>query len=352
MPDALIAITIVWGFVFLYAIMATMDFGAGFWSMVYLNQSNSNATKIANSYLSPTWEVTNTFIVGLVIAIYSLFPGAAYTIGTILIVPASLILLLLSIRSAFLVFSHSVKEYRVILTYISGITGVIIPGLLISVLPITHLGFIEGEARSESLNLADLFSSPNEYAFFFFGILSTLFLSSLLLSDYSKQADDLDAYKIYRRDAIITGPLAVLASFWIMVTMKQEARWLYDRMMEDRLLLWLSLLFFLIGGIALFLPYFSKKEVKGMPRLGVVAIVIQYLLASYVYGKAHLPYIIYPDVTITEGFTDPTSFRAVFVTYIIGFAILVPGFYYFWTIFMKDQRKNQRRNQAAEKGNS
>lgn len=38
MTNALIAITILWGFVFIYAIMASMDFGAGFWSMVYLNR--------------------------------------------------------------------------------------------------------------------------------------------------------------------------------------------------------------------------------------------------------------------------------------------------------------------------
>lgn len=339
MSDALIAITIVWGFVFLYGIMATMDFGAGFWSMVYINHEKTKATKIANSYLSPTWEVTNTFIVGVVVAIYSLFPGAAYTLGTVLIIPGSLILLLLSIRSAFLVFSHSVDQYEKVLTYVSGVSGLIIPGLLISVLPISHLGFIEGGRGAESLNLAKLFTSPNEYAFLIFGVVSTLFLSSLLLSDYSKQVDEPVAYKVYRRDAMITGPIAIVMALLIMYTLKSEANWLYVRMMEDQVLLVSSLACFVIAGVALYLPYFSKQEVKGMPRLAVVAVVIQYLIASYVYGKAHLPYIIYPEITINSGFTDPTSFRSVFVTYIVGFVILVPGFYYFWSIFMKDQRK-------------
>lgn len=348
MADALIAITIVWGFVFLYGIMATMDFGAGFWSMVYINHEQTNATKIANSYLSPTWEVTNTFIVGVVVAIYSLFPGAAYTIGTVLIVPGSLILLLLTIRSAFLVFSHSVEQYEKLLTYITGITGLIIPGLLISVLPITHLGVVEGERGSETLNLFQLFTNPNEYAFLGFGIFSTLLLSSLLLSDYAKQVDEPIAYKVYRRDAMITGPLAIVLAFMIMYTLKNEASWLYVRMMEDRTLLLLSLLLFVVAGVALYLPYFSKRDVKGMPRVAVIAVVTQYLIASYVYGKAHLPYMIYPNVTITSGFTDPTSFRAVFITYIVGFAILVPGFYYFWSIFMRDQRKKIKKKHISQ----
>lgn len=348
MSDALIGITIVWGFVFLYGIMATMDFGAGFWSMVYMNHEQTRATKIANSYLSPTWEVTNTFIVGVVVAIYSLFPGASYTIGTVLIIPGSLILLLLTVRSAFLVFSHSVDQYEKLLTYISGITGLIIPGLLISVLPISHLDLVEGTRGNETLNLVKLFTNPNEYAFLGFGILSTLFLSSVLLSDYSKQVDEPVAYKVYRRDAMITGPLAIVMAFLIMYTLKNEANWLYTEMMKDRLLLLFSLIFFIIAGLALYLPYFSNRDVKGMPRIAVVSIVVQYLIASYVYGKAHLPYIIYPNITITSGFTDPTSFRTIFITYIVGFAILVPGFYYFWSIFMKDQRKKLKRKQTHE----
>ncbi|MFE3974514.1 cytochrome d ubiquinol oxidase subunit II [Peribacillus sp. YIM B13481] len=76
----------------------------------YIKKEETNAKKIANSYLSPTWEVTNTFVVGLVIAICSLFPDAVFPIGEALIVPASLILVLLCIMSAFLVFSHSLDK--------------------------------------------------------------------------------------------------------------------------------------------------------------------------------------------------------------------------------------------------
>lgn len=338
MTDALLAITVLWGFVFIYAVMATMDFGAGFWSMIYINKEKTKATNIANRYLSPTWEVTNTFIVALVVAIYSLFPNAAYTLGTILLIPGSMILLLLALRSAFLVFSNIATEYKKPLTYISGITGILIPGLLISVLPITHGQFVDYENGTANLNLMRLFTSPNEYAFIGFAITSTLFLSSLLLADYSKTAEEMDAYRVYRRDGMILGPISLLMAFLIMITLKAEAPWLYNRMMEDLPLLLLSIGLFLLGGIGLFFPSFWKKGVLGMPRLSVVAVTAQYLVASYVYGKAHLPYIVYPNVTIQSAFTDPNSFRAVFITYIVGFAILFPGFIYFWSLFMHDKK--------------
>ncbi|MCM3725497.1 cytochrome d ubiquinol oxidase subunit II [Neobacillus cucumis] len=337
MLDVYLAVTVLWGFVFIYAVMATMDFGAGFWSMFYINREKNKATNIANRYLSPTWEVTNTFIVALVVAVYSLFPRGAYTLGTILLIPGSLILLLLSIRSAFLVFSNIADEYKKPLTYISGICGILIPGLLISVLPITHGEYVHFSNNRQTLDLAGLFSSPNEYAFFGFAISSTLFLSSLLLADYSKASEEFDAYKAYRRDALFIGPVSLLMAFLIMITLKSEAAWIYNKMMNDLPFLYLSLAFFLIGGLGLLLPS-TKTKIKGWPRLSVIAITIQYLLASYVYGKAHLPYIVYPRVTIHSAFTDPNSFRAIFITYIVGFAILFPGFIYFWSLFMNDKR--------------
>ncbi|MEH7414623.1 cytochrome d ubiquinol oxidase subunit II [Neobacillus drentensis] len=337
MLDVYLAVTVLWGFVFIYAVMATMDFGAGFWSMFYINREKTKATNIANRYLSPTWEVTNTFIVALVVAVYSLFPRGAYTLGTILLIPGSLILLLLSIRSAFLVFSNIADEYKKPLTYISGICGILIPGLLISVLPITHGEYVHFSTNRQTLDLAGLFSSPNEYAFFGFALTSTLFLSSLLLADYSKASEEFDAYNAYRRDALIIGPISLLMAFLIMITLKSEAAWIYNKMMNDLPFLYLSLAFFLIGGLGLLIPS-TKTKIRGWPRLSVIAITIQYLLASYVYGRAHLPYIVYPEVTIHSAFTDPNSFRAIFVTYIVGFAILFPGFIYFWSLFMNDKR--------------
>lgn len=314
-----------------------MDFGAGFWSMIYIHKTKTKATNIANRYLSPTWEVSNTFIVALVVAVYSLFPKAAYTLGTVLLIPGSIILLLLTLRSAFLVFSHVAEEYKKPLTYVSGICGILIPGLLISVLPITHGNFVDFSNGRQDLNLAKLFSSLNEYAFIGFAISSTLFLSSLLLADYSKASDEKEAYNTYRRDAIIMGPISLIMAFLIMLTLKNEAGWLYQKMLQDLPLLIISLLLFIVGGLGLILPSL-KQGYKGMPRLSVIAVTLQYMVASYVYGHAHLPYIVYPEVTIHTAFTDPNSFQAVFITYIVGFAILFPGFVYFWSLFMNDKR--------------
>jgi cytochrome d ubiquinol oxidase subunit II len=338
MSNELIAIAMLWIFVFVYSVAASIDFGTGFWSMVYINREQSKATRIANRYLSPSWEVTNVFVVLIVVGLVSFFPGATYTLGTVLLIPGSLILLLLAIRSAFLVYSHSVEGYEKPLAIISGISGLFIPALLILVLPVTQGGFIDTSNGREELLLGKLLTSASGLSYAAFAISSTFFLSSLLLADYSKVAGEKEAYDLYRRDAILNGPLSFFIALVLVASMKGEARWLYDNLLQHPGWLIASATAFFVGYTALWWPGGASSSFPGWPRVAVLGAVIQYLLASYAYGKAHLPYIVYPYITIESAFTHPNTFRALFVSYIVGFAILAPGFIYFWRMFMKDKR--------------
>ncbi len=336
MTDMLTAIAVIWIFVFVYAVAASIDFGAGFWSMIYMNKSQTKATSIANRYLSPSWEVTNVFIVMVVVALFSFFPDASFMLGTVLLIPGSAIILLLLVRSAFMVYAHSVQAYRRVLSVISGLSGLLIPALLISVLPITEGGYIRMGIDAPQLDLLHLFSSPHEYAFIAFSLTSTLFLSSLLLADYADVSDEKEAFRIYRRDGIILGPFSLMTALLTLLTMKKEAVWLYDTLTDRFALLLLSVVCFLIGYLALLKA--PDRLIFRTPRIAVVAVVVQYLIASYAYGVSHLPYIVYPQVTIQSGFTHPDTFRALFWVYLVGFAVLAPGFYFFWRMFLKDKR--------------
>ncbi|KEO84853.1 cytochrome d ubiquinol oxidase subunit II [Tumebacillus flagellatus] len=339
MSDELIAVSLLWLFVFVYAMAASIDFGAGFWSLIYLYRKENNMTQIANRYLSPSWEVTNVFIVLVVIGTVSFFPGATAVLGTVLLWPFSIGLLLLTLRSAFLVFSHAAeKKYARALSVISGATGVFLPMLLILVLPITYGGMIGTTDGRDQLLWGSLLSSASTYAYLAFAGLSTLFLSSLLLADYSHVSEDWRAYQVYRKDAIWLGPFAFLAAIFVIVTMARDAPWMYDNLQNNKGWILSSGVLYVLGYLALFTPRKAGSPAAGRPRLAVVATVFQYLLAATGYGEAHLPYIVYPSVTIQSGFTDESTFHALFVSYLVGFVVLTPGFWLFWRMFMRDKK--------------
>lgn len=340
MNEEVLAILVLWTFIFIYSIFGSIDFGAGFWAMVY-NEHRTFAGKIANRFLSPTWEITNVFLVLLVVAFVGFFPKGAFTLGTVLLIPISLILFLLSIRSAFMVFSYSVQGYRRAMFIISGISGVLIPALLITVLPVSQGGFIESVNGVDTLLLGKLFTSPSLYMYILFGLTSELFLSCLFLADYSRVSKQEGAYKLYRGNAMILGPSTLITAVITLWFIEPESGWLIDNLYDQKLWFILSTLAFLIGYSSL---WWKNKnfDLPGRPRVALLTVVLQYGLASYGYGMAHLPYIVYPSLTIYKAFTEKETFYSLMVMYAVGLAILTPGFYVFWRLFLKDKRYLQQ----------
>ncbi|MEK3884752.1 cytochrome d ubiquinol oxidase subunit II [Paenibacillus sp. PL2-23] len=337
MNHANIAIAILWAFIFAYAILGSVDFGAGFWALVFDRRSGTRAAQIANRYLSPSWEVTNVFLVLIAVALVGFFPRGAYWFGTILLVPVSLVLILLTIRSSFMVYSYSTEKFSRLLKWISGLTGVLIPGLLLSVLPISLGGFVKvsPDAQPELL-FGKLLQSPTEYAHLAFGITSELFLAALFLADYAHEAEEFHTYRIYRRAAMMIGPFTLLTAVLATYAMAPEAGWIVGRIESQWPWFMASVIFFAIG-YGFMLPR-HRPEAPGRPRLAVTFIIGQYFLASVGYGIAHLPYLIYPYLRIEDAVTNWASFRSLLVSYSIGVAVLAPGFYLFWRLFLKDKR--------------
>lgn len=337
MTHATMAITLLWAFIFAYAILGSVDFGAGFWSLVFDRHARTRAAQIANRYLSPSWEVTNVFLVLIAVALVGFFPKGAYWFGTVLIVPVCLVLVLLTVRSSFMVYSYSTLRFSRWLRWISGATGLLIPGLLLSVLPVSLGGFIAlAPDGAPSLLFGKLLLSPTEYAHLAFGISSELFLAALFLSDYAHEADEFATYRVYRKAALVVGPLTLITAVLATYSMAPEAAWIVSRIEAQGGWFFASIVSLAIGYSALWWPH--KPGARGRPRVAVTFVIGQYLLASIGYGLAHLPYLIYPHVTVEQAFTNNRMFYSLLVSYLIGTAVLAPGFYMFWRLFLKDKR--------------
>ena len=330
------SIALLWLFIFIYSIAGALDFGAGFWSMVYSGRGDTKAGEIANKYLSPAWEVTNVLLVMFVVALISFFPNATFTLGTVLMVPGNLILILLTIRTSFMVFAYSVEGYRKLLNQISGITGILIPALLVVVLPVTHGGLIETNNGILQLPLSNVFTSPSVYAFIGLAISMTLYLSALLLADYSNITGDHSAFLIYKRHGLWTGPLTILFGFLILFTIRTEANWLYTNVRQYTLWMILSVLSFIVGYWFLYKSPTSGESGSPGPRIAFFAVILQLLFASYAYGRAHLPYLVYPT-TIEESITNSAMYSALVVSYIVGTLFMLPGIIWHWRLFIRNR---------------
>ena len=96
------------GILFCYIIIASIDFGAGFFALhSKMTGNEKKVNHLIHRYLNPVWEVTNVFSFSFVGFIG--FPDSAKYLGTVLLVPGSIALILISIRSSFMLLKIMVK---------------------------------------------------------------------------------------------------------------------------------------------------------------------------------------------------------------------------------------------------
>lgn len=90
----------------------------------------------------------------------------------------------------------------------------------------------------------------------------------------------------------------------------------------------LSFLFF-VGAV-----YFIWKK----KRLGLsfIFVMLQFATAFYGYGAAHLPYLLYPHVTIYDSFTNDTMAITLIISFLAGLCLLVPSLYLLMRLFLFD----------------
>ena len=145
MSYEVLGITVLWIFLFGYLIVASIDFGAGFFS--YYSSVTGKRHLINNiieRYLSPVWEVTNVFLVFFFVGMVGFFPDTAYYYGTALLCRAAW---RSSCSRSGAPIMHSTnygtnKNNRFYML-LYGASGLLIPASLSTVMTISEGGYIE-----------------------------------------------------------------------------------------------------------------------------------------------------------------------------------------------------------------
>lgn len=214
----MIGITVLWIFLYGYLIVASIDFGAGFFSYYsMLTRKDHIINKIIDRYLSPVWEVTNVFLIFFIVGLVGFFPDTAYYYGTALLIPGGIALILLTIRGSFYAFANYGARKSRLYMFLYGATGLFIPASLSTVLTISEGGFIEETKEGIVFHADRLFTSPYSWSVVILAIVSILYISASFLTFYAHKAGDIPAMEQLRTYALFWSVPTILASllvFW------------------------------------------------------------------------------------------------------------------------------------------
>lgn len=324
----ILGITVLWLFLFGYVIVASIDFGAGFFNAYSLMTNRQHIlSNIIKRYLSPVWEITNVFFVFFFVGIVGFFPQTAYYYGTVLLVPASVALILLTIRGSYYAFeSYSGMAGHKGYAFMYGIAGLFIPASLSIVLTISEGGFVTMTGAGPVLLYKQLFTSPLAWAIVVLSVTAVLYISAVFLTWYAHYAGDQQATTLMRKYARIMSFPLIVSALGIIVEMRRTNNWHYENMVDVS---WL----FIISGM-LFLTTTALLWRKEKYGLAVWSMVLQFATAFFAYGISHYPYLLYPYVTVHESFTSTSMATAIVVAFIAGLCLLIPSMYLVVKLFI------------------
>ncbi|MCT1578556.1 cytochrome d ubiquinol oxidase subunit II [Oceanobacillus kimchii] len=326
----IIGISVLWLFLFGYVIVGSIDYGAGFFNAYSILTGKQHiVSKVIQRYLSPVWEVTNVFFVFFFVGIVGFFPETAFYFGTILLVPGSLALILLAIRGSYYAFESYGKKGHKGYAFMYGASGVLLPASLSIVLTISEGGFITISNGEPQLEYLDLFTSPLTWSIVVLSIIAVLYISSVFLTWYANETGDEGATNLMRKYALIWSVPLILAASGIIIELRFHNEEHFNNIID---LWWMFGISFLLWIGTVWLIWKRKNYIKAFWLL-----VGQFAFAFFGYGISHYPYLLYPYITISEGFTNQAMAISLIIAFILGMALLIPSLYLLLKLFLFDE---------------
>lgn len=322
-----LGISVLWIFLFGYVIVASIDFGAGFFNAYsLLVGKNHILTNVIQRYLSPVWEVTNVFLVFFFVGMVGFFPQTAFYYGTILLVPVSISLVLLAIRGSYYAFESYGSRGHVGYALTYGIAGLLIPASLSVVFAIAGGGFVNMVNGQPVLDYWALYTSPYAWSIVVLSIAAVLYISAVFLTWYAQKANDEEATSLMRKYALIWAAPLMVSALGIIYEMKSINPENYSNMVELWWLFAISAILFIITVVLLW-----RKKNYG---LAVGLLIAQFAFAFFAYGIAQYPYLLYPYLTIYDSFTSTQMAIALVIVFILGLSLLIPSLYLLLKLFL------------------
>ncbi|MDU3266160.1 MAG: cytochrome d ubiquinol oxidase subunit II, partial [Staphylococcus sp.] len=215
--------------------------------------------------------------------------------------------------------------------FLYGITGLLIPAALATVLTISEGGYINEQGNHFDLDWVQLLLSPFAWSVVFLAIVSVLYISSGFLTYYASKAKDKVAYKFMRQWFMFWGPPMIIISLFVFLSLRiQNSNHFYNAITHYWWMFAISFIFFLIAGIL--------NMIKKYHGLAFIMVILQMAFAFYGYGMSKLPYILYPYIKISDSGVNSSMGLALTIVFILGLLLLLPSLILLLRLFVFDKQ--------------
>jgi cytochrome d ubiquinol oxidase subunit II len=323
---------LIWLSLITYAALGGADFGGGIWDLFSLGPEQDDKRRMIVNALGPVWEANNVWLIYIVVGLYTAFPLAAATLATALFIPFSLALIGVVLRGASFAFrthfgnSVTLKE---VWGRAFGIASMVTPFLFGTCAAAVAGGQIHVPQGHIPVSLFRPWLTPFALVIGATALALCATIAPIYLTVESQKAKNEKLANTFRTRAFIGGGSFAVLGIVGLALAPSEAPLLWHGLLDHAL--WAIAITMLIG-LATVVALFFRRF-----RLARVLIVLETGAFLGTWGLAQLPYIIPPDLTLTNAASPSTTLRAFFFTALIGMLVLIPSLWFLFHIFKTQQ---------------
>jgi cytochrome d ubiquinol oxidase subunit II len=315
-----------------YILTGGADFGGGVWDLLASGPSRDEQRSLIERSIAPVWEANHVWLIVVVVLLFSAFPPAFGTLGIVLHIPISLMLVGIVLRGSAFVFrsygrQDQGKRWGTVFAVTSLFTPVIL-GMIIGAIVSDRVGDASTRVGSASFN--DVFVrpwlSPFTIAVGAFALALFAFLAATYLTLAAETAVLRDVFR--RRALAAAAAVFVLAAAALALSF-QEA----PRVAHGVTGAWWSMPLHLCTAVAAITAIVALW--RRSYRLARIAAAAQVSLVLWGWALAQLPYVIPPTLTLGQAASPRETLTLLLVGLCIGFVVLIPSLRYLYHTFSR-----------------
>lgn len=333
-----------------YALLGGADFGGGVWDLLASGPRKEEQRKLIADSIAPIWEANHVWLIIVVVMLFTAFPSAFSTIGIILHIPLSLLLIGIVLRGSAFVFrsyGSPTKQRRMTWGLVFSIASIVAPLLLGAVVGAISDGTVGDAAeRMSHSSFTDTFVGPWASPFPIIIGVFALVLFAFLAAVYATVAAQTDALRDdFRKRALIAAVTVTIVG--------APTLFVYGSVIGGpaanslKRALWPPL--HLITGAAAVVTILSLWVRRY--RLARVSAALQVGCIIWGWALSQFPFIIpteYGGLTIRAAAAPRQTLDLLLIGLILGSIVLIPSLAYLYRTFSRRSTLADQRAHGAE----
>ncbi len=344
MSKADAAAAILWVGATFYALFGGADFGGGFWDLIAGDAEKGERPRdLIQRSLTPVWEANHVWLIFVLVVLWTAFPPAFSAIFSTLYVPIALAALGIVLRGAGFAFRKQIEG-------LAGRRAMGATFALSSVLTPFFMGATVGAIASGNVPAegnGDAFSSWLEPLPLLTGALfvaTGAYLAAVFLVGDARRAGEADLESYFVRRALAAAAVAGALAAIGLVELHAEARYVFDRLVDQGLPLVVASALCGLALLALLLKPGSTglKRPNGGRLRPIGSVWLRPLAAGAVvsviwgWGVAQFPYLLPTSLRIDQAAAPDPTLTIVFVVFAVAVVLILPSLGLLYTLSQKD----------------